>query len=49
LTGAGNLEFAWDARDLDGELVPPGIYLCRIKIEADKSDNVLVRTVYVAY
>jgi hypothetical protein len=49
LTGAGNLEFAWDARDLDGELVPPGIYLCRIKIEADKSDNVLLRTVYVAY
>jgi len=45
----GNIEFAWDARDLNGELVPPGIYLCRIKIEADKSDNVLVRAVHVAY
>ena len=45
----GNIEFAWDARDPNGELVPPGIYLCRIKIEADKSDNVLVRAVHVVY
>ncbi len=33
---AGQWNFAWDGRDEHGQLVPPGIYLCRIKIAADR-------------
>ena len=46
---AGIVEFSWDGRDLSGQLVAPGIYLCRIKMEADKGDEELVRTVHVVY
>ncbi len=46
---AGLVEFSWDGRDLNGRLVAPGIYLCRIKVEADKGDEELVRTVHVVY
>ena len=46
---AGALEFRWDGRDLQGQLVAPGIYLCRIRLRADKGDVDLVRTVYVVY
>ena len=45
----GDLTFTWNGRDLDGHLVSPGVYLCRIEVEADDKDNQLVRLVHVAY
>jgi len=46
---AGDQTFTWDGRDLGGQVVPPGIYLCRIKVEADDKDSQLMRLVHVAY
>ena len=51
-TGSGKVgdqTFTWDGRNLDGQIVSPGIYLCRIEVEADDEDNQLVRLVHVAY
>lgn len=45
----GSQEFRWNARDLSGALVPPGMYLCRIIVEADQGDSELMRIVNVAY
>ena len=41
--------FTWDGRDPAGVVVPPGIYLCRIKVEADAEDSQSMRLVHVAY
>lgn len=46
---AGEQIFTWDGRDLDGQAVAPGIYLCRIEVEADDRDNHLTRLVHIAY
>ena len=46
---AGQWNFAWDGRDEHGQLVPPGIYLCRIKISADRGDEEDIFPVHVAY
>lgn len=51
-TGTGKVgkqTFTWDGRDLGGNVVAPGIYLCRIKVEADDQDNQSTRLVHVAY
>ena len=51
-TGSGKVgdqAFTWDGRNLDGQVVSPGIYLCRIEVEADDEDSQLVRLVHVAY
>ena len=45
----GTQAFIWDGRDLGGQVVPPGLYLCQIKVEADDRDNELTRLVHVAY
>ena len=45
----GMQAFVWDGRNVDGQLVPPGIYLCQIKLEADDQANKLMRLVHVAY
>ena len=45
----GTQAFVWDGRDLGGQIVPPGIYLCQIKVEADDQDSKLTRLVHVAY
>ena len=46
---AGELQFTWDGRDLSGALVSPGIYLCRIQVEADQGDEKVVLPVHVVY
>ncbi len=46
---AGQWNFAWDGRDEHGQLVPPGIYLCRIKIAADRGAEEALFPVHVAY
>ena len=49
LSMVGSQEFSWDGRDFSGALVPPGMYICRIVVEADQGDSELVRIVNVAY
>ncbi len=39
----------WDGRDDQGMLVPPGIYLLHIKVDADKEASAQFRAVSVAY
>jgi len=45
----GTQEFRWNGRDPSGALVPPGMYLCRISVEADQGDSELMRIINVAY
>ncbi|MYK42310.1 MAG: hypothetical protein F4049_19100 [Gemmatimonadetes bacterium] len=48
----GNYTFRWDGKDHLDELVPPGIYLARVKVDVDSgsADNTFVqRVVHVAY
>ena len=39
----------WDGTDQEGDLVLPGIYLYRVRLEADSGDEVRVGTVAVVY
>ena len=39
----------WDGTDGDGETVPPGIYLVRVKVDTDAEEAVAVGTVIVVY
>ncbi|MEW6755434.1 MAG: FlgD immunoglobulin-like domain containing protein [Candidatus Latescibacterota bacterium] len=45
----GAHEYVWSGRREGGELVPPGIYLCRLKVEADARSFVRTRPVGVVY
>ncbi|HID96411.1 MAG TPA: hypothetical protein EYP53_10215 [Candidatus Latescibacteria bacterium] len=48
----GSSEFRniqWDGLDDQGKLVPPGIYLVRVRVEADEETFEEIRTVAVAY
>ena len=40
---------AWDGRDQEGQLVPPGAYICQLRVSADAGDEVLHRIIDVAY
>lgn len=46
---AGRYEQYWDGTDQGGQRVPPGVYLARISVGAEKDEKVQVRTVSVAY
>ena len=39
----------WDGRDDEGDVVPPGIYLVRVKARLDRGDEIRIRPVAVAY
>ena len=41
--------FTWNGRATQGNLVPPGTYLCRIDLAADAGDDTALRTIAVAY
>ncbi len=45
----GAVEQRWDGRDEQGALVPPGVYIYRIKLEADGGVEERLGTVAVAY
>ncbi len=52
--GAGAYSMAWDGRDDEGELVPPGVYAVRLKPAVDTADTgvgnrELLRTLAVVY
>lgn len=46
---SGSYEVPWDGRDEDGDLVPPGIYLYKVKLEGDEREFVRLGTVVVVY
>ncbi|MEW6753541.1 MAG: gliding motility-associated C-terminal domain-containing protein [Candidatus Latescibacterota bacterium] len=46
---SGVVPFEWDGRDLDGEMVTPGIYACQVNLKSDEGDVRTVRLVSVAY
>ena len=47
--GIGVYEFPWDARDDRGLIVPPGLYVGRVRVQTDGSKVEKVRVLYVAY
>lgn len=46
---AGFYAERWDGRDAHGTLVPPGLYLCRVGVEADFAVFAAVEPIGVAY
>ena len=46
---ASHRTFTWSGRDFSDRLVQPGIYLCRIDLDAESGEDVAVRTFVVAY
>ena len=46
---AGFYSETWDGRDEQGALVPPGLYLCRVGVEADFAVFAAVEPIGVAY
>ncbi|NKB71152.1 MAG: hypothetical protein GKR89_29120 [Candidatus Latescibacteria bacterium] len=50
--GFGEQIFAWDGRDGQGAMVPPGLYLCHVEVDADSkgaSQQTVQRLIAVAY
>ena len=47
--GVGAYERVWDGRDAAGQLVPPGIYLYRISVDADKEKVEKVGAISATY
>ena len=48
----GDQVFFWDGRDNNGNLVAPGIYLCRVEVDADSGQASRLadqRSIAVAY
>jgi len=46
---AGLLEYRWDGRDKTGQMVAPGLYLCKIDLGAASGHDEALRTIAVAY
>ena len=49
LDGVGAYERVWDGRDASGRLVPPGLYLYRVSVEADHQTVEAAKPLHVAY
>ncbi len=45
----GHHEREWDGRDDSGEIVPPGVYVYQVSMEADKGNDDKAGTVHIAY
>ena len=46
---SGFLHFSWDGRDNSGNLVPPGLYVYQVSVEAENGEDLLTGTIGVAY
>jgi hypothetical protein len=46
---AGADVYSWDGRDERGMLLPPGIYVCQIKLAADTGEQTVQRLINLAY
>jgi hypothetical protein len=47
--GLGLLEYRWDGRDKAGQMVAPGLYLCKIDLGAASGQDKALRSIAVAY
>ena len=45
----GHYERVWDGTDDAGDVVPPGVYLYRVSVEADRKEDAKVGMVHVVY
>ena len=41
--------YVWDGRDESGMLLPPGAYVCQIKLAADVGNELVNRIINLAY
>ena len=48
-TQSGTVNFSWDGASSTGDLVPPGIYIARVKLETDSEGIEVVQVVNVVY
>ena len=48
-TASGEVSFSWDGRDGQGKMVPPGAYLCRVRVDADQGSVERLQVIAVAY
>ena len=46
---AGPQTLAWDGRNEEGKIVPPGLYLARLEVESDDVSHAQTRLISVAY
>lgn len=46
---AGSEGYGWDGRDEGGQLLPPGVYICRIVLVADVGEQTAQRIINLAY
>jgi hypothetical protein len=46
---SGRYRAAWDGRDDSGDILFPGIYLCRIEVDAEVGKAAVTRTIAVAF
>ena len=49
IAGAKNMPGYWDGKDVDGDLVPPGVYLFQVVADTDDDEKVESGTVVVGY
>ncbi|RLJ01055.1 MAG: hypothetical protein DRP11_05075, partial [Candidatus Aenigmatarchaeota archaeon] len=49
MAGSGRYFKAWDGRDEEDKLVPPGVYIYKLSVHADQGEEVKVGTVTVVY
>ena len=49
LPQSGRFHFSWDGRDGDGGVVPPGLYVYRLAVEAERGDAQQSGTIAVVY
>ena len=47
--GARFAELEWDGRDVQGHLVPPGLYLIRLEVNGDARSSTALRTLGITY
>ena len=45
---SGRASLPWDGRDDHGEVVPPGLYLCQVELDADDRSSTATRTRIIA-
>lgn len=48
-SGSGRFTTTWDGRDESDQLLPPGLYLLRVEVEADSGTDIATSTVPLVY
>ena len=48
-SGSGRFTTTWDGRDAANAVLPPGLYLLRLEVEADRGTDIAISTVPIVY